>query len=732
MTFKSKLLFALASASAASLLACDHPSPNTPCMNVVCAEGTVCDPADGECKRPVADAGSTCNPACSIATPICELGRCRICTATQGCSGATPVCRTAANGGLGGCVECMSNTDCTEPSLPECNAIDHTCGPALDGGADAGAADAGQDAGSTSDAGPGSVPDTCATAEDLSLSSAVPSSVSFVVDTADAGNDYVGSCVTGPHRDVVYRLTLPASRDVTIAATPAPGMSDGGVDPIIFLTGAPCADAADAGSELACSDNTFAGQTETLRINNLPAGEYYVYLEGFGSSGAGPTAVTVTLDTPTLPPTNDSCSAFLELGFDGGVASASGDTSPATNGNATGDQSPSCSASARNTGRDMVYGYTLTAAQDVRITVTPTGTPPTLNPVLYVRAPLQCASPLFTDELACMGKFDATPHVLNLYNQAAGAYSLWIDSSGGTSGAFNLEVRLAAPSPPPPNETCALAAPLSFDGGNTLEVFLNNGSSLDDYRPSCGGGGTGGRDVVYQLEVSEPSAVLFSSVAEGTTDPVIYVGGSPCEAPDAGIGQELFCRDGTFGGSSETIILPSTDAGTYYLFVDAYSSTTSGPQKLTVGLYPPLSPSINDTCALATPIAFVDGGSSVTFLADSTLANDDYRGACSGSGAGGKDLVYSLSLSNASSLTFSARGGSGVDPVIYLGSSPCQGADGGVGSMIACRDVTSGGGMESMSIGSLDAGTYYLYVDGYSAAASGTQAVSVTVGPPTP
>src|SRR5207237_4424452 len=133
-----------------------------------------------------------------------------------------------------------------------------------------------------------------------------------------------------------------------------------------------------------------AGPTDTITLDNRPAGDSFIFVEAAGNA-AGNLQVNVTLGGPTLPPSNDDCTTPKALTFTNAVATATGDTTLANNSNMAADPSPTCSMVAKQTGHDVVYSYTLSAATNVQIKVTPNAGSG-LRPVVYVRAPSQCAS----------------------------------------------------------------------------------------------------------------------------------------------------------------------------------------------------------------------------------------------------------------------------------------------------------------------------------------------------
>jgi hypothetical protein len=74
-----------------------------------------------------------------------------------------------------------------------------------------------------------------------------------------------------------------------------------------------------------------------------------------------------------------------------------------------------------------------------------------------------------------------------------------------------------------------------------------------------------------------------------------------------------------------------------------------------------------------------------------------------------------------------ADGGLGTsNPVVYIRNSPCA-----TGNELVCADATSVGGSESVRLKAQDAGTYYVFVSGYSQYSSGLTDVTALLSAPT-
>jgi V8-like Glu-specific endopeptidase len=126
-------------------------------------------------------------------------------------------------------------------------------------------------------------------------------------------------------------------------------------------------------------------------------------------------------------------------------------------------------------------------------------------------------------------------------------------------------------------------------------------------------------------------------------------------------------------------------------------------------------PGRGDTCADPLPIT---ASGTQTLTGTTATAQDDFAGACVGGDA--PDRVYRFTLTRRT--TIDARV-TGYDTGLYLRNG-C-----GTGSELACNDdATPPGGLGSRIQRALNAGTYYLVVDGYGTSA-GAYTLSVAFSP---
>jgi hypothetical protein len=127
---------------------------------------------------------------------------------------------------------------------------------------------------------------------------------------------------------------------------------------------------------------------------------------------------------------------------------------------------------------------------------------------------------------------------------------------------------------------------------------------------------------------------------------------------------------------------------------------------------------VNDRCGDA-----VNVGTGGTFTGTTCGAANDYTSGC-GSGANSPDVVYRVDLMQRSLLLAETCTGSAFDTVLTLmaGCPP-------TGSITCDNDAC---GNRSRIQTALDAGTYYIIVDGYGDASAGTFSLDVTVTPLVP
>lgn len=219
-------------------------------------------------------------------------------------------------------------------------------------------------------------------------------------------------------------------------------------------------------------------------------------------------------------------------------------------------------------------------------------------------------------------------------------------TSQGTPGAYTLS---GTALPIPPNDLCANAAPLSFDGtgaasasGQTRGAGYETGTcSACPSTATC----YQAKDVYYS----------FSTVGQGdrALDVTVTPSGSATWAGRLVLSQtcavpstDVACGTGSAGGAA-TLSVGVLPEGNYILQVgrDGLLSEPGVDFSLAATLGPPRYPKpANDACFPPAEATFtVTGGSAfVTMNGDTRGADDSLGGTCAG--AGGPDTVYAVQL----------------------------------------------------------------------------------------
>jgi hypothetical protein len=105
----------------------------------------------------------------------------------------------------------------------------------------------------------------------------------------------VGSCGGGPAPETVYRLVLTAPSSDVFVTTHGTQF-----DTVVYMRRGCC------GAELGCNDNADGRSTSVLAQTGVPAGTYYIFVDGATAAAAG----TFTVDiyaTPTSTHPGDAC-----------------------------------------------------------------------------------------------------------------------------------------------------------------------------------------------------------------------------------------------------------------------------------------------------------------------------------------------------------------------------------------------------------------------------------------
>jgi hypothetical protein len=276
---------------------------------------------------------------------------------------------------------------------------------------------------------------------------------------------------------------------------------------------------------------------------------------------------------------------------------------------------------------------------------------------------------------------------------------------------------------PPANDACTASPPAAIP--ETLGVVQTFGGSTcaaaDDYAPPVGPGmcttASSARDVVYKLVLSAARVVTLST--EGSTfDTVLHLwrqGGATCP------GTLLACNDDYPGALTSRLdkVLP---AGTYWVVVDGFGSLR-GTYALSVKIE---EAAVNDECAGAIPLTASNYPQIIE--GDTSRATDDGAACGTASTTPGPDVWFSIDPGLGRRILYFDI----IDGEPWAGALRVYEGDCAASAEIACTRDACGtrrarwaGVVGRDGVGS----TYYVAVDGQSAASAGPFVLRWQVAP---
>lgn len=613
-------------------LACDD--------GVFCNGAEICDPVAGCGRGPLRD----CNDR-----NVCTLDRC---DESRGMCLHQP--RDFDNDGEAD-ARCVGGSDCDDSDPLRGTLQAELCADALDNDCD----------GDIDEAACGRPQhDLCDDALDVSAGGV------FALGTSGARDDYGAACA-GPGREMVTRFTLSDPADITLRADSA------GTAQIDLR-----ATCGGGGLGIACD----TGSPGEIRRRSLAAGTYYAFV----ASSTASVELSVRVDPPTLPPTNETCATATNVvppfAITGSFVGVSDDLEIACGQPLSGELVYTFSVPP-GPAQDAVVAFSSTSGADAMRFSLRTG----------------CADP--GSELGCVrgspagGRFRSLP---------PGDYALILEGSAEREVDFGFELRLEPGTSAPPGDGC----------GNAIDTPLNEivhgtlSDKRDAIRTSCG---FFYRDSVHRFVLPTASDVAIDLLAgeNGTA----YVSGSLADT----CGPVFAPPDALCGGGAPAQLLHfGLPAGEHFLVVEAAGAPnyqleirTSPPTQVTAA-------SGNDTCMEAIVIPDVQ---KAVFVGDtSSLANDVQSPYC-GSGASSPDATFLFELNVQSTVRLSTTGSS-FDTVlhVFLEGAQCSNYP------YACDD-DSGASGRALIQRDFPAGRYHVVVDGYGAHSSGSYVLTFERGP---
>ena len=428
--------------------------------------------------------------------------------------------------------------------------------------------------------------------------------------------------------------------------------------------------------------NSFLASGLTVGTNYM----LRVYGWSSSSSSSAQTTFDVCIGTPPPPPVNDDCDNAIALTVNPDLSCAvktSGTTAYATD-------SPQADDVVGTPNKDVWFSFVATNTShvlEISNKVAVVGSSVDLCMAVY-DATNGCSNLTKIDDsdpdtFEVTGLTVGTSYLVRVY----GYYS-------STSAQVDFDICIGTTPPPPANNDCANAVPLTVYAPNQLagnEVAGDTSYATDSgVHPTCDTYGPN-LDVYYSF-----------TVPAGQTEVAVVTGGANGALSEVALydscgGTEIGCVS-VWGGIDEKVFSGLTPGETYIiqLWHDGGSIANQGP--FTIGVIAPL----NDTCERAKEVQLSDLTCNHSVIGNNTVATDSGVAAPSCSSYAGGDLWYSVVVPASGRLTFetSSVAGSGIsDTGLAVYSGTC-----GSLTEVACDDDGGAGAFSKIAIDGLTAG----------------------------
>lgn len=500
-------------------------------------------------------------------------------------------------------------------------------------------------------------------------------------DTTRASAEHDGSCLPSDDGDgapeLVYALTVERRQLVTVAVE-----QRGNYDGAVYIRSGTCED---PGAEVPQACNDDEGDTSHSRVSApLDPGQYFIFVDGYGRN-RGHFSMTVTArDVPSIA---DVCQNAPTLT----------PNTPVT-GQLSAQELNLFTCRCGGGGRGVDRPYRLDVPQESRVQLHQESD---YDGVIYVRRACGEAA----SEVACNDDAEDIQHARINTVLTAGTYYVFTDAyQPNGQGNYTLQADLApVGGGNTAGDTCADAQPLTPGTpveGNTLQAH-------DDLHPTCAAPQEG-YDLVYRLDVPTRSRVKVwldqSDLREASTLTITR---------DCAQLAQATCRPNAMGeGRGIDQVL---DAGRYFIIVDSSTPRAFGRFRINARIE-----NVQEMERLCRTAPLLVPGRTVT---GTTSGPDRFQASCAG-GARSSENLYRLVLRRRSHVRLALSSTTpGYDAAIYIRQT-CTNPS----TERACND-DAGDQQHSLIDTDLDAGTYTVFVDGFSANNAGGYSLETQVSP---
>jgi hypothetical protein len=332
---------------------------------------------------------------------------------------------------------------------------------------------------------------------------------------------------------------------------------------------------------------------------------------------------------------------------------------------------------------DLVYSFTLPSLSDVDVYATSVDGDGL--PTISLRG-AGCA--LIGDELGCQAS--ANPHVFR-HSLPGGTYYVSVSASAPTTAI--VTVQASAPTPLPADEACA-GAPVLVPN-KTIDVPL--AAHRDDINLGCFPGSV---DAVYELDLPVASDVLLvQRIALGDT------GGIELSLPACGAAADLLTC-GTGSSSPVRASKRNVPAGKYRVIDESLQGSDTQITAFVRPTVPKTFVPFADNCA--NPVVIPQEGG--LFQGNTANASADFEAGCDQGGLpanGAPDQLLKLVIGATKRVVLEMNGSSYYTLLNVRKGPSCPGVEVPLGCAVGY------GPLRSYLDLTLDAGTYYIQIDGF-------------------
>jgi hypothetical protein len=501
----------------------------------------------------------------------------------------------------------------------------------------------------------------------------IPLTAGTVTGTTVRGeSNATGSCEHTEAREIVYELDVPRRQRVTLEV-------EAHFDSVLYVRKDECDD---EGSEIDCNDDAPGGGRNRSRIERVvDPGKYFVFVDGYNQE-MGPYKLTVT--TADVVALSDACRRAPPIGLGASVSGTTAD-----------DAEASCGGGAQ--GADAPWRFELASRSRVRLAEHSDD----VSPVLHVRHACVDAQ----SEVAC-GEAPGSASdavVTGVFDPAT--YTVFADArESDSAGRYTLSLETAPPDGSGvAGDGCGDAPALLGATGGV--VSGDTFTARDDVMGSCSRQGSA--DVVYRVDLARRSRLRAS--LQGEEAPHVLVAWSRC----GDRASEVAC-----GSSLDEVLAP----GTYFLAVEGATAEALGRFSMTWTAEDLAAQAV----ACASPPRLVDGHDIHSTTAG---GGDRFATECAGrdSSPTGPDRVFRMDVRSRSRVRLVLTAPT-FEAALALRRSCTDGVGVGGTAQLACEG--NAGRSHRVTVDrELEAGTYWVVVDGQSPADEGPFRLEARITP---